>query len=308
VTRGEIELNCEQLDLARLVRDTVEGYRETLRNAGLQLDLALPETALPVRGDRLRLSQALANLLRNAAKFTPPGGQIAVRAGRAAEGGRAEVVVQDTGVGIPPEVLPHVFEIFTQADRSLDRAAGGLGVGLAVVKGLIDMHGGEVEARSLGSGQGAELILRLPLEAPMERPAEAPAEPRPEEAHVHADEARRILVVEDNPDAAATMRDFLELSGHEVALACNGSDGVQAAREFHPEVVLCDLGLPGMDGFEVAAALRSDPATASAKLIAVTGYGREEDRRRSKEAGFDLHLTKPVDPAQLKRVLREGSH
>jgi signal transduction histidine kinase len=305
VTRGEIELNCEPLDLARLVRDTVEGYRETLRNAGLRLDLELPElpeSPLPVYGDRLRLSQAVANLLRNAAKFTPPGGQVKVRAGRAAGGSRAEVTVRDTGVGIPREVLPHVFEIFTQADRSLDRAAGGLGVGLAVVKGLMDMHGGEAEARSEGSGKGAELVLRLPLAS-----GTFPAVPAKTAATAVAgrEEARRILLVEDNPDAAATMRDFLELSGHEVALAANGNDGVQAAREFHPEVVLCDLGLPGMTGFEVAAALREDPATASAKLIAVTGYGREEDRRKSKEAGFDLHLTKPVDPVQLRRVLRE---
>ncbi|HYG62126.1 MAG TPA: MEDS domain-containing protein [Thermoanaerobaculia bacterium] len=307
VTRGEVELNCEQLDLGRLVRETVEGYRETLRNSGLHLELELPEGPLPVHGDRLRLSQVLANLLRNAAKFTSPGGRVWVRAGRAAEGGRAEVTVRDDGVGIPPEVLPHVFEIFTQADRSLDRSAGGLGVGLAVVRGLVDMHGGEVEARSAGAGQGAELTLRLPLAAgaQVSRPAEAglPAEPAgPLSAH---EEARRILVVEDNPDAAATMRDFLELSGHQVALANNGTEGVQAARDFHPEVVLCDLGLPGMDGFQVAAALRSDPATASAKLIAVTGYGRDEDRRRSREAGFDVHLTKPVDPAQLKRVIQE---
>jgi signal transduction histidine kinase/CheY-like chemotaxis protein len=308
VTRGQVELNCEDLDLVELVRETIEGYRDTLSHAGLELDLDLPnEERLPVRGDRLRLSQALSNLLQNAAKFTPPGGRVTVRVAAEEDGKRAEVSVRDTGAGIEPEVLPQVFEIFTQADRSLDRAMGGLGVGLAVVKGLIEMHGGEVKAQSEGPGLGAELSFHLPLLA-------TDAAAQSVRRAVHAEESpsangmRRILVVEDNPDAAATMRDFLELSGHEVELAANGTDGVEAARLFHPEVVLCDLGLPGMDGFEVAARLRRDPATASAKLIAVTGYGREEDRRRSKEAGFDLHLTKPVDPAQLRAVLRDPVH
>jgi signal transduction histidine kinase/ActR/RegA family two-component response regulator len=303
VTRGQVELNCEDLDLVELVRETVEGYREALSNAGLELDLDLSEERLEVRGDRLRLSQALSNLLHNAAKFTARGGRVTVRAAAGADGKRAEVSVRDNGAGIEPDVLPQVFEIFTQADHSLDRAMGGLGVGLAVVKGLVEMHGGEVRAESEGPGQGSEFSLLLPL---LPAQAAAAAEMRAAAAAETpaANGARRILVVEDNPDAAATMRDFLELSGHEVELAVNGSEGVEAARQFHPEVVLCDLGLPGMDGFEVAARLRRDPDTASAKLIAVTGYGQEEDRRRSKEAGFDFHLTKPVDPAQLKALLR----
>ncbi|HYO11627.1 MAG TPA: MEDS domain-containing protein [Thermoanaerobaculia bacterium] len=308
VTRGQVELNCEDLDLVELVRETIEGYREALIHAGLELDLELPvEERLPVRGDRLRLSQALSNFLQNAAKFTPPGGRVTVRAAVGADGKRAEVSVRDTGAGIEPEVLPQVFEIFTQADRSLDRSMGGLGVGLAVVKGLIELHGGEVKAQSEGPGRGAEFSFHLPLLATAAAAQSARTAVRAEESP-SANGTRRILVVEDNPDAAATMRDFLELSGHEVELAANGADGLEAARQFHPQVVLCDLGLPGMDGFEVAARLRRDPATASAKLIAVTGYGREEDRRRSKEAGFDLHLTKPVDPAQLRAVLREPVH
>ena len=310
VTRGEIELHCERLDLAELVRETVEGYRETLRHSGLTLAIELSGEPLPVRGDRMRLSQALANLLHNAAKFTEPGGRVTVRAGLQEGGRRVEVTVHDSGVGISPEVLPHIFEVFTQADHSLDRARGGLGVGLAVVKGLVEMHGGEVRARSEGAGQGAELTLLLPVDTA--QPDSHSARPVPEMAAAGAgadttaegQNARRILVVEDNPDAAATMRDFLELSGHEVELASSGTDGVEAARQFHPEIVLCDLGLPGMTGYEVAAALRQDPSTASVKLIAVTGYGREEDRRKSKEAGFDLHLTKPVDPVQLRRLLQ----
>jgi signal transduction histidine kinase/ActR/RegA family two-component response regulator len=298
VTRGEIELQCEDLDLAELVRGTAEGYREGLAEAGITLVLELSEEPLRVRGDQLRLSQAVSNLMDNAIKYTSRGGHIAVKATRGADGRRAEVSVRDDGAGIASEELPYVFEVFAQGDHSLDRSQGGLGIGLAIVKGLVEMHGGEVSARSQGPGKGSEFSLLLPLD-PASQPAAA-VEARPEKsAH------RKILLVEDNPDAAATMRDFLELSGHEVETATSGTDGVQAARVFHPEVVLCDLGLPGMNGFEVAAELRRDPSTRSAKLIAVTGYGRDEDRRRSKEAGFDLHLTKPVDPAQLKAVLQE---
>jgi signal transduction histidine kinase/ActR/RegA family two-component response regulator len=297
VTRGQVELQRESLDLAELVRETVAGYGETLKQAGLALHLDLGGEPLCVRGDRLRLSQALSNLLDNAVKFTPAGGHLMVRTTRAA-GGRAEVSVRDSGAGIEPEDLPHVFEVFTQGDHSLDRSRGGLGVGLAVVKGLIEMHDGEVQARSAGPGKGAEFSFWMPLES-----AAAP------EIRKAADDdgTRKILVVEDNADAAEMMRDFLELSGHEVAIAASGTDGIAAARKFHPEVVLCDLGLPGMSGFEVAAALRRDPATRKARLIAVTGYGRDEDRRRSKAAGFDLHLTKPVDPVRLRALLREPS-
>jgi len=298
VTRRQIELECRELDLIQLVNDAVESYRETLDEAGLTLRLDLPAEKLPVRGDRLRLSQILSNLLQNAMQFTPRGGCIAVRAALLPSGRRVELTVRDNGAGIAPEELPYLFEVFSQADhQSLDRSRGGLGVGLAVVKALVEMHGGEVEAHSEGPGKGAELAIRLPVASGEPDTAAA-------EESVASSGARRILVVEDNVDAALTMRDFLELSGHDVHLAASGADGVREARDFHPEIVLCDLGLPGMDGFEVAEALRRDPATRKAKLIAVTGYGADEDRRRSKEAGFDLHLTKPVDPAQLRAVLR----
>ncbi|HEX4965691.1 MAG TPA: MEDS domain-containing protein [Thermoanaerobaculia bacterium] len=297
VTRREIELQCEDLDLAALVRETVEGYRGTFAEAGLELDLSLPAGELWIRGDRLRLSQVLSNLLQNALKFTSPGGLVTVCATSLPGDWRAEVTVRDDGAGIEPEELPFVFEVFSQAGHpSLDRSRGGLGMGLAVVRSLVEMHGGEVAAHSEGPGKGAELSIRLPLE-------EAAAGVAAQEAAA-VQGSRRVLVVEDNPDAGSTLRDFLELSGHEVQLACSGVDGVEAARQFHPEVVLCDIGLPGMDGFAVAAELRRDPSTRSARLIAVTGYGGDEDRRRSKEAGFDLHLTKPVDPAQLRSVLR----
>jgi signal transduction histidine kinase len=303
-TRGEIDLHREPLDLARLVPEVVDAYRDEMRDAGLLLDAELPAEAQPVSGDPLRLRQAVAHLLQNAEKFSLPGGRIKVRLRRTASG-RAEISVRDSGVGISPELLPHVFEVFTQADHTLDRAKGGLGLGLAVVKGVIERHGGEVQARSEGEiGKGSEFKLLLPLDL-------ASGQDEPEAASVSASTpaergARRVLVVEDNLDTAETLRDLLDLLGFEVEIAGSGGDGVAAARQFHPDVVLCDLGLPGMNGYEVASALRSDPETAQTRLIALTGYGGDEDRRRSREAGFDVHLTKPVDPALLRRLLAGG--
>jgi signal transduction histidine kinase/CheY-like chemotaxis protein len=304
-TRGEIDLHLEPLDLAHLVPEVVDAYRDEMRDAGVALDADLPLQALPVSGDRLRLWQAVAHLLQNALKFSPPGGRVRVRLRRSGEG-KAEISVRDRGVGISPELLPHVFEIFTQADHTLDRAKGGLGIGLAVVKGVIEHHGGEVQASSDGEpGHGAEFKLLLPLD-----PTAAPSAPAAAEGvgsrPAAAPEARRVLVVEDHLDTSETLRDLLELSGFEVEIAGSGAEGVAAARQFHPDVVLCDLGLPGMNGYEVASTLRRDPATAAARLIALTGYGGEEDRRRSHEAGFDVHLTKPVDPGLLRRLLSAG--
>jgi signal transduction histidine kinase len=304
-TRGEIDLHLEPLDLARLVPDVVDAYRDEMRDAGLVLDADLTPQALPVSGDRLRLWQAVAHLLQNALKFSPPGGRVRVRLRRNGEG-NAEISVRDRGVGISPELLPHVFEVFTQADHTLDRAKGGLDIGLTVVKGVIEHHGGEVQVSSDGEpGHGAEFKLLLPLD-----PAASLSAPEAAEAAggrlPAAREARRVLVVEDHLDTSETLRDLLELSGFEVRIAGSGADGVAAARQFHPDVVLCDLGLPGMNGYEVASTLRRDPATAAARLIALTGYGGEEDRRRSHEAGFDIHLTKPVDPGLLRRLLSAG--
>jgi CheY-like chemotaxis protein len=312
VTRGRIDLQREPLDLTRLVPDVVDSYRDEARQAGLGLDVEMPHEPLTVSGDRLRLWQAMAHLLQNAVKFSPRGGRLQVRLRRAG-GERAEIVVRDSGVGIPPELLPHVFDAFTQADHSLDRAMGGLGVGLAVVKGLIELHGGEVRARSGDglNGQGSEFTLLLPLDTAagdeLGQAASATSADTAPAALANAAAPRRVLVIEDNVDTAATLRDFLELSGFEVAIAFSGGEGVETAGLFHPDIVLCDLGLPGMNGFEVAGALRRDPVTAAARLIALTGYGGDEDRRRSHEAGFELHLTKPVDPGLLRRLLSAGA-
>lgn len=297
ISRGKVRLQRGRLDLAEVVRATAEDHRGHLRDSGLTLELDVPPGPVWVHGDPTRLSQVLGNLLHNAAKFTDAGGRVAVRLAEEPELGRATVRVQDTGIGIEPEMLSRVFETFTQADRSMERSRGGLGLGLALVKGLVQLHGGEVEAFSAGPGQGAEFLFRLPLEQEAAAPAAAPARAGPN-GH-----PRRVLIVEDNRDGADSLRLLLELMGHDVRVALNGSAGIQVAAEFRPEVVLCDLGLPGMNGFAVAAALRGEPATAGARLIAVSGYGQEEDRRRCQEAGFDLHLTKPVELDELVRVL-----
>ncbi len=296
--RGKIELRPELLDLARLVRTTVEDRRATLEQAGRTLTVATPEVPLWVWGDATRLVQVLQNLLENATKFTAPGGQILVRLQAEAEARQALLRVSDTGVGIEPELLPSVFDAFAPKDPSLDRSRGGLGLGLALVKGLVELHGGEVEAASAGPGQGAQFTVRLPL---LEEPlalAQVPTKPTP------AGERRRILVIEDNRDAADSLRLLLELLGHEVRVAYTGTQGVQAAAEWPPQVVLSDIGLPGgLNGYGVASELRRNPATAQAVLIALTGYGSDEDRRLARQSGFDRLLTKPADPDELQQLL-----
>ncbi len=254
--------------------------------------LVLPGAPVWVLGDATRLSQVLGNVLDNARKFTPPGGTVTVSL--ALDSSQATIRVRDTGIGIEAELLPHLFEEFSQADQSLDRGQGGLGLGLAVAEGLVELHGGTIQAASAGAGKGTEFIVRLP--AAPELPALS-GEPAPPVAA--ARRRARILVVEDNQDAAESLRMLMELCGYEVTLAHSGPDGVRAALEGRPDIVLCDIGLPGMDGFAVAGTLRRHAETSHARLIAVTGYGEEADRRRALDAGFDVHLVKPVNPEKL---------
>jgi PAS domain S-box-containing protein len=309
IARGKVSLHRIQLDLSRLVRDAAADHRQVLEEAGLTLALELPRVPVWVEGDPTRLAQVLGNLLQNAAKFTDPGGHVSVRL-EVEEDGKdltrgdnryVVLTVRDNGIGMEPEMLSRVFETFTQADSSLDRSRGGLGLGLALVKGLVELHGGQVRVESQGPGCGFAVTFRLPQTTDRGAPPTAPAVATGENPR------RRVLVVEDNHDAAETLRELLELAGHCVKVAEDGSVGLEMAREFLPEVVLCDLGLPGMDGYAVAAELRRDPVTAAARLIAISGYGQEEDRRRSREAGFELHLTKPVDPVELERLLADPS-
>jgi signal transduction histidine kinase/ActR/RegA family two-component response regulator len=297
ISQGKIVIRPERLDLAQLVREAVEDRRSVLEEAGLTLALELPAGPVWVEGDPTRLSQVVGNLLSNAEKFTNRGGDVSVRLATQPEERRAALTVRDTGIGIEPEMLPRIFEMFAQADRSLERTQGGMGLGLALVKGFVELQGGEVRAESSGVGRGAEFTILFPLAAPpavtetLPAPAAAPAGPR------------RVLIVDDSRDTVETLHEVLKSFGHEVAFAYSGPEALKAARQFRPEVVLCDVGLPGMDGYEVAAALRRDPSTAGARLIAVTGYGQEGVQERSQGAGFDLHLTKPVDLEALQRLL-----
>jgi PAS domain S-box-containing protein len=297
ISRGKILLRTERLDLVPLVHATVEDHRSLLEGGGLSLAAVLPDEPLWVMGDPTRLSQILGNLLQNANKFTNPGGHVTVRLSRD-ERGDALLAVEDTGIGMEPDILSHLFEPFSQADRSLDRSRGGLGLGLALVKGLVDLHGGTAEASSGGKGHGATFTIRLPLS----REAGDAAEPVPSASPEV--KSLRILVVEDNRDAAESLGMLLDLSGHRVELAYSGQEGLDAARRFRPDVAICDIGLPGgMDGYDLARALRACKEAAGARLIALSGYGQDEDKRRAREAGFDEHLTKPVDPGALIKLL-----
>jgi signal transduction histidine kinase/CHASE3 domain sensor protein len=301
VNLGKIELQCETVDLARLVAETVDDFRRGAQESDLTVELELPGSPLWSRGDGTRLSQCLVNLLSNAAKYTDGGGFIRVRLAADRNAEWAMLTVTDTGIGIDPELLPRVWEPFVQEDRTLDRSRGGLGLGLSLVKALVELHGGRVYAHSDGLGHGAEFRLELPLLPESQWPANFGA------GTSVASRPLRVLVIEDNADAADSIRDLLELAGHEVELARTGTAGLEAARKRVPDVVLCDIGLPGIDGYEVARSLRAESATAHVRLIALSGYGDPSARTRCLEAGFDLHLVKPVDPDRLQRLLVEPS-
>ncbi|MEO6193654.1 MAG: chemotaxis protein CheB [Thermoanaerobaculia bacterium] len=302
VSRGKILLRRERLDLVETVRAMVEDQRLDLEDAGLGIDLDLPGAPLWVEGDPTRISQMVGNVMNNAGKFTEPGGRISF-AVREPEPGTAAVVVRDTGIGMEPELLARAFEPFSQAERGPDRGRGGLGLGLALVKAMIEMHGGAVEAESPGLGGGTEVTLRLPLAGAVIGSTTSEETTLPDTGPGGA-RARRCLIIEDNVDAAESLSLLLRLTGHEADVAFDGATGLEKARGFRPEVVLCDIGLPGsLDGYGVARAFRADPELRSAFLIALTGYGQEEDRRRALEAGFDTHLTKPADLDNLRRLL-----
>ncbi|MGK4006123.1 PAS domain S-box protein [Sorangium sp. So ce1036] len=298
VASGRIQLRKERCDLTQLVRQTAEDYRATLEANGLTLVVEAPAEPLWVHGDHTRLSQALSNVLHNAGKFTDPGGRVTVSLSAASEGS-AVIRVRDTGIGVDPAMLSRMFEPFSQADRSLERSRGGLGLGLALVKGLVELHGGAASAESAGVGHGTEVRLSLPLSRGLEPSPDRAAPPSAVDAR-----PLRVLIIEDNADAAESLQMLLAMDGYQVEVALSGPAGVEAARSFRPEVILCDIGLPGgMDGYGVARALKGSLGFAPSLMIALTGHGREEDRRRSREAGFDMHIIKPIDPSSLQDVL-----
>lgn len=299
ITRGLVELQKEPTNLVDLVHDAVEDCRETLARGERKLEVDLPCSPVWVEGDPIRLAQILGNLLHNADKFTQPGDS--VRICLRASGQDALLEVEDTGAGIPAETLPHIFDSFVQGDRTLARSTGGLGLGLALVQGLVKLHDGTVAASSGGPGKGSLFVVRLPVSA-----AALARIPHPEPSTATPKPGVRVLVIEDNVDAAETMQELLELAGCEAEVAYTGPLGIEAAERFRPDVVLCDIGLPGMDGYEVAGRLRSLELPLK-RLVAVTGYGGDGDRRRSEEAGFDDHFTKPVDFDRLKALLASAS-
>jgi len=294
ITRGIIEVKKESLDLNAILRAAIETSRPVLDNLRHQLIEDLTTEGICVAGDPVRLTQVFANLLNNAAKYTNHGGHITVQTRRV--DGEACVSIKDDGIGIAPAVLQQVFDMFMQVDRSTRRSQGGLGIGLTLVRSLVGMHGGTVEARSGGPGLGSEFIVKLPLmaEAQVSAASTRRMEPLP---------ARRILIVDDSRDGSESLAMLLRVLGAEVALAHSGHQALESVETFHPDVVLLDIGMPGMDGYEVARRIRANPTNQHISLIALTGWGQDEDRRRSVAAGFDHHLVKPADIEQLRQLI-----
>jgi PAS domain S-box-containing protein len=300
IARGKLALRTERCDVASITRQTVEDYRPSLEAAGLTLTVAVPAEPVWVEGDPVRLAQMVGNLLHNAGRFTDQGGSVEVRAAIDVAADMAQVDVADTGCGIDPELLVRLFDPFSQAHQDLARSKGGLGLGLALTKGLAELHGGTIAVWSAGPGRGTTFTVRLPL-VDLHDHARTPAPPT-----VARGERLRILIVEDNHDAAETLGDLLLLAGHDVKITYDGASALAAAPGFRPHVVISDIGLPGgLDGYGVARALRADPHHSGVRLIAISGYANEDARRRSREAGFDAHLAKPPDIATLERALAD---
>ncbi|MGH7520236.1 MAG: ATP-binding protein [Gemmatimonadales bacterium] len=296
ITRGTIELRRERVDVATVLKAAVEASNALIERARHQLRVSYPAEPLFVEGDITRLTQIVANLLDNAAKYTDPGGQIWLSAGR--EGETAVISVKDTGIGIPSELLPRIFDMFTQAGVSLDRAQGGLGVGLALVERLVKLHGGTVAAHSSGVGKGSQFTIRLPLSQVLKQPA-----PERREGGVSSGKRCRILVVDDNVDSVDSLAMLLSMMGHEVQTAGDGESAMTVAKQFRPDVAILDIGLPKVNGYDLAKQMRAQPWAKDVVLVALTGWGQETHRRRSAESGFNHHLTKPVEFDVLQQIL-----
>lgn len=296
IVQGKVELRKAPVELAEVVRRAVDAAQPLLYERGHEFTVSLPAEPLPLEADPVRLAQVFANLLNNAAKYTPPGGHVRLTADREADG--VAVHVRDDGAGIAPELLPRVFDLFVQGDTSVDRPEGGLGIGLTLVKNLVELHDGSVVARSEGVGKGTEFIVRLPVSKGVRPSHQAAIEVSPVRP-------LRVLVVEDNVGAAKILAKLLEkFWGHDVRVAHDGPAAIEVADEFAPELVLCDVGLPHLSGYDVARLLRGRPHLSGTLLVALTGYGTAEDRRRSTEAGFDAHLVKPTGVEGLSALFR----
>jgi signal transduction histidine kinase len=296
ITSGKLRLQKQLIEVSAIVQRAVETQKPIFDERRQTLTVELPDEPLVLEGDLTRLSEALANLLNNAAKYSNDGGKVHLRVEKS--GSSVVFRVTDQGVGIPQEMLPRVFELFTQVDQSLHRSQGGLGIGLALVRNLVEMHGGTIEGMSEGIGKGSEFVMRLPL-----RPEKRAAQNEQERVVPIASGYGRILVVDDNADAAEMLATMLRFDGIEVQTANDGQQALLAVERFRPDMVLLDIGMPGMSGYDVARAIRAHAHGANLMLVAATGWGQEDDRRRAREAGFDEHITKPVDRAQLMRLI-----
>jgi len=301
IATGKVVLAWEPHDLRSIVDAAVETGQVSLETAHHDVRIELPPHPVWVRGDASRLAQVVGNLINNAAKYTPDGGRI--RISLSATEDLAVVEVSDNGLGIPAEMLPGVFDLFAQVNRTLDRAQGGLGIGLSLVRRLVEMHGGSVSATSAGPNLGSTFTVRLPLAAVaadevLDASADAQAPPVTDAASL------KVLVIDDNADVADALADLLQTEGHDTRISYGGAAGIEAAKQFMPDVVFCDIGMPGVSGHEVAHRLRAEPMPAQPLLVAVTGWGSEEQKRRTAQAGFDLHLTKPIDPRSVVDLLR----
>ena len=299
ISQGKLELRRERIDLREVVSQVVDAGRPLYETGGREVTVTLPTRPIYLSGDRTRLAQIVSNLLNNATKFTHEGGHVWLTVERAGQkaGDTALLRVRDDGIGIATDQLESIFELFNQADHTLERSRNGLGLGLTLVRQLVELHGGRVAAHSDGLGQGSQFTMHLPALADTPNPQPAA------DTGTKPTAGRRILVVDDNPDAAVTLTMLLKLKGHQVHTRFSGQEGIAAAESLHPEVVLLDIGMPGMNGYDTARLIRAQPWSQSMVLIALTGYGQEEDRRLSRAAGFDAHLVKPVDVAALTQLL-----
>jgi signal transduction histidine kinase/DNA-binding response OmpR family regulator len=301
ITRGRINLQMEMVEMATVADRAVETCRPLLDARKHKLTVSVPSEALWVQGDAARLTQIVGNLLNNAAKYTEEGGQVWLTMTR--EANEVALRVRDTGIGIAPEMQSHIFDLFTQVNRTLDRSQGGLGIGLTLVRRLVELHHGSVRASSAGPNQGSEFVVRLPLVNRVQTPGPSANGGARFQRAASGGRHWRILLVDDNVDGANSLAKLLELSGYEMHVVYDGPAAIQAAKKLAPDVILLDIGLPGMDGYEVAQQLRQEPTLKDVPLVAVSGYAREEDRLRSQQAGFNHHLVKPLDPKALPALI-----
>jgi len=297
ITRGTLELRLEDTELADILEAAVETARPVIDAKGHNFKIEAPDESVQFMADPLRLAQILTNLLTNAAKYTDPGGEIQLRV--ACDRQSIVFAVKDSGIGIPAAALKNIFEMFSQVKSTRDRSEGGLGIGLSLTRGLVDLHGGRIEARSAGAGFGSEFIVRLPRRDSRIMPGVAPTAVDQEQVA-----SRRVLIADDNRDAAETLAMLLQIEGHEVHVVHDGRAAVSAFADFNPEVALLDIGMPELSGYEVARRVRENIHGQTVTLIALTGWGQERDKEQALAAGFNHHFTKPVEPARISKILR----